>query len=145
MEIKKFVRGEDIGEYYKQFSLILDKYLPDSGEGMTRATQIVTAVNKLMYGWYCNGDVYDSTGWLVAGYNDISSYANWLQKYVAEKDSLLWEVVRCKDDEDYEELLAEICATYLVPKFLEEQNERCSIGSIYKCDGPFKVNLREEW
>lgn len=40
---------------------VIELYLPDRGEGKTKATQIVTAVNKLIYKWFNDGDVYDNT------------------------------------------------------------------------------------
>ena len=40
---------------------LLDKYLPDEGEGKTMATQAVTAMCKIVYRWYNDGDVFDNT------------------------------------------------------------------------------------
>lgn len=62
--------------YFRRFDEIIDKYLPASGEGENMASQIVTAVNKLIYKWYNDGDVYDNTGYLEGWANDISDYAN---------------------------------------------------------------------
>ena len=61
-----------------EFKAINSEYLPARGEGETKATQIVTAVNKLVYKWYNDGDVFDNTGALSGWANDLSSYANWL-------------------------------------------------------------------
>ena len=35
-----------------KFEELNGKYLPERGEGETKATQIITAVNKLVYKWY---------------------------------------------------------------------------------------------
>ena len=64
--------------YYDKFDGLMDKYLPMHGEGETKATQIVTAVNKLVYKWYNDGDVFDNTLHLEGWANDLSDYANWL-------------------------------------------------------------------
>ena len=69
--------------YFNKFKQINDSYLPDTGEGDTMATQICTAVNKLIYGWYNDGDVYDNTYMIDGWCNDLSSYANWLYGHVS--------------------------------------------------------------
>ena len=43
--------------YFNKFDDILNKYMPFTGEGKTMASQLVTAVNKLVYKWYNDGDV----------------------------------------------------------------------------------------
>ena len=69
-------------DYYNKFKDINEKYLPDEGEGDTLASQIVTAINKLVYKWYNDGDVFDNVNSGLQGWaNDLSSYANWLDKY----------------------------------------------------------------
>ena len=70
--------------YYDKFDGINDKYLPVYSEGETKATQIVTAVNKLVYKYYNDGDVFDNTRYLSGWANDLSDYANWLYKYTTE-------------------------------------------------------------
>ena len=37
---------------FDKFEPIIDKYMPDIGEGDSLASQMVTAVNKLIYKWY---------------------------------------------------------------------------------------------
>ena len=68
---------------FDKFSEISDKFLPVSGEGNTVATQIVTAVSKIVYKWFNDGDVYDTAHYLTGWYNDLSSYANWLYEYAS--------------------------------------------------------------
>ena len=45
--------------YFDKFEALVDKYMPMRGEGETAASQIVTAVNKLIYKWYNDGDVFE--------------------------------------------------------------------------------------
>ena len=59
--------------YFDKFDPLQDKYLPNRGEGDTIATQIVTAVAKLIYKWYNDGDVFDNTWYLDGWLNDLSS------------------------------------------------------------------------
>ena len=80
--------------YYDKFDGLNDKYLPISGEGETKATQIVTAVSKLVYKWYNDGDVFDNTFHLEGWANDLSSYANWLYEHT-DADNILANISNC--------------------------------------------------
>ena len=103
-------------DYYdkKEISQINDKYLPSYGEGETMATQICTVLNKLVYKWYNDGDVFDNTYELSGWANDLSSYANWLYKYLPQSQEIL-DRIRNADKIGYEHLLKD-----LTDKFLNE-------------------------
>ena len=125
-------------DYFNKFDEINDVFLPVRGEGDTKATQIVTAVNKLVYKWYNDGDVFDNTGYLTGWVNDLSSYANWLyQNTDVHVQEILDGVCDCNAD-DYEELLKELADTLLDTDVLEEYDKESKVGSIYDCEGPFK-------
>ena len=135
----------DWSYYNKQeFKKIDDKYLPFEGEGDTKATQIVTAVNKLVYKWYNDGDVFDNTYYLSGWANDLSSYANWLyQNTDVHVQEILDGICDCNAD-DYEELLKEVADTLLDADVLAEYDKIQKVGSIYDCDGPFNFEEYEE-
>ncbi len=120
-------------------------YLPDWGEGDSFATQVCTAVNKLVYKWFNDGDVYDNSYTLTGWCNDLSSYANWLLKYAGAK--VLWKIASCKCYGDYEDLLKELADEYLDKEYLDSKAGVEKVGSIYDCDGPFKFEERyeDEW
>ena len=128
--------------YYDKFNEILDKYMPTSGEGESMASQIATAINKLVYKWYNDGDVYDNTnpagltGWA----NDLSSYANWLAENVDGAKEILDRIYNIKygDDGKYEDLLKDLADSYLTSEFLETCENHPKEGSIYDCDGAYK-------
>lgn len=131
--------------YFNRFDNVNDEFLPARGEGNTMATQIVTAVNKLVYKWYNDGDVFDNTMYLTGWANDLSSYANWLRKYVLDVHPILDTVYDCTTDGDYEDLLKKLADTVLTRKKLDIYNNVAKVGSIYDCDGPYKfVELDEE-
>ena len=133
--------------YYNKFVSIEDKYLPVSGEGETRATQIITAVSKLVYKWYNDGDVFDNTYHMNGWCNDLSSYANWLDKY-ANVDDVLGKIRECYTYDDYEDLLKELTDITHDEVFLYEQDKMPKIDSIYTCKGRFKFvenNEDDEW
>lgn len=121
---------------------IEEKYLPAYGEGDTMATQAVTAVAKLVSKWYRNGDVYDNTYHIKGGCNDLSSYANWLDRYIGGKRKAVSEVLHKIEDvsshADYENLLCELNGLF-DEDFLEELNAEEKTGTIYECDGDFVI------
>ena len=132
------------------FKAISGKYLPDYGEGESIATQIVTAVNKLVYKWYNDGDVFDNTFSLEGWANDLSSYANWLRAHTNAKD-ILDRVYDCKNDGDYEDLLKALADRLLDDEDLELEAQIAKRGSIYEAKGPYRFEERyddeeaEEW
>lgn len=124
--------------YFDKFKGVNEKYLPDSGEGETLATQTVTAVNKLIYKWYNDGDTYDTTtmqGWA----NDLSSYANWLDQNIDGAGDILHKIydLSYNDENGYERILKELADTCLDIDYLDRLNEQPKDGSVYECDGDF--------
>lgn len=133
--------------YYdgEKFEILNKKYLPQTGEGNTRATQIITCANKLVYGWYNDGDVYDNT-YLLGDYgNDLSSYANWLYQNTTTKVKIILNgIEECINDDDYEDLLQALADTLFNAEYLAEQDKLEKVDSIYKCNGKFKVEDYDE-
>lgn len=125
------------------FKAINAKYLPDCGEGENRATQTVTAVNKLVYKWYNDGDVFDNTGALAGWANDLSSYANWLRKYAGAAD-ILDRIHRCFTEGDYEDLLKALADRLLDGEYLEWAAKQEKVDSVYEADGPYSFEWRDE-
>lgn len=135
--------------YYDKFDKVIHEYLPAQGEGATKATQLVTAINKLIYKWYNDGDVFDNTQNSLGWANDLSSYANWIRYYIKLSDKILDKVFNCKSNSDYEDLLQELADLYLNEWVLSELNKYPKEGSIYECDGIFRFkeisDEEEEW
>ena len=129
--------------YFDKFSDIVDKYMPLYGEGETMASQAVTAVNKLIYKWYNDGDVFDNTYALVGWANDLSSYANWLARYAQGTINILSGITDVISENEYEDLLADLANLVLNESYLEKLNTEKQ-GSIYKCDGAFKFGDFED-
>lgn len=124
--------------YYDKFDGLIDKYMPMRGEGETMASQIVTAVNKLVYKWYNDGDVFDNTHHLEGWANDLSSYANWLYEHTKDAWKILNKISVCYSESDYEDLLQELADKLLDAGFLAEQDKIAKVGTIYRCDGKFE-------
>lgn len=117
-------------------------YLPRSGEGDNLASQLVTAINKLVYKWYNDGDVYDNHGVLRGWANDLSSYANWIYKNVPRARNILDSIFDCNNDSDYEDLLWELTKLTMNLEDLEQLASKDKVGSIYDCTGPFAFGER---
>ena len=125
-------------DYYDKYTELIDKYMETVGEGNTKASQIVTSINKLIYKWYNDGDVFDNSYDLEGGANDLSDYANWLYENTTEKiKDILDKIQDCENDTDYEILLKELADNLLEENYLEEQNKFEKTGSIYKYIGKF--------
>lgn len=125
--------------YYDKFDYLNDTYFVSRGEGETIATQIYTAVNKLIYKWYNDGDVYDNTYALEGWCNDLSSYANWLYTYTTDKaKEILNRIKDCNTEKGYEHILKDLADELLKDDYLSEMNEESKIDSIYECKGKFR-------
>lgn len=132
-------------DYYDKFEELNGKYLPERGEGGTKATQIVTCLNKLIYKWYNDGDVFDNTYHLEGWANDISDFANWLYYYTTvEVQLILNEIENCHTDSEYEDLLQELADKLFDAEYLAEQNKLEKVFTIYACDGKFKFEEQED-
>ena len=129
-------------DYYDSFDRQMIEYLPDRGQGETMATQIVTAVTKLVYKWYNDGDVYDNTGMLSGWANDISDYANWIAKYTDVKNIL--DGVFTATADEYEVILKKVADRLLDLEYLEQMNKIPAKGDIYDCAGDYHFVEEEE-
>ena len=125
--------------YFDKFDWIISNYMPNYGEGETMASQIATAVNKLIYKWFNDGDVYDNTHNLCGWCNDLSDYANWLYKHTEAK-MILKMIFGAENDDDYTEILAMLANKLLTEETLTPLSEKPKVDSIYDCDGPFKFD-----
>lgn len=134
--------------YYDRYEDLQDKYLPPRGEGETMATQAVTAVCKLIYKWYNDGDVFDNVHLPLEGWvNDLSSYANWLDKYLEKDLSIILGrfYSEVEDGYDYEYFLKELADKVFDVEFLENLNRKPKTGSIYNCQGRFKFSEYDDY
>lgn len=128
-------------DYFDKFKEVSEKYLQPYGEGENVASQIVTAVSKLIYKWYNDGDVFDNTYELKGWCNDLSSYANWLyHNSTPNAAAILDRIEICNNDDDYENLLKDLADELLNEELLSKMETQTKIGSVYECNGPFKFD-----
>lgn len=134
---------------WKDFSLpeankIEHEYLPSEGQGDNMMSQAVTAGSKLIYKWFNDGDVFDTRCGLSYWGNDLSSYANWLYKYIPEVKDILDTIDEVHIDIDYTDLLYDLYITLYTQEMADKYSSIKAIGSIYRCDGPFEWDPPEE-
>jgi len=116
------------------------------GEGEDKGTQIAMATSKLVYKWFNDGDVFDNTYSLEGWANDLSSYANWLYKNTTPyAQHVLSSIADCRDGDDYEELLYNLCDELISRSYLMKMKELPKVGTIYNCDGPFEFKDDDDW
>ena len=126
------VEFNNLTDENSSYSILTDKYLPSKGQGENKASQLVTAANNIIYGWYNNGDTISGDG------NDLTSYANWIHKYIKEPE--IRKIL--KDDHiDYNDTyyLSEIILPLIKFVFREDFLEGLASqeieGDIYECNG----------
>lgn len=126
--------------YFNKFETLTERYLPRYGDGDTLATQAVTAVCKLVYKHYNDGDVYDNTNGILSAFgNDISGSANWLAVHVKGAREILDRVFTCYSDEAYTDILRDIADLVLDEEFLAELDKEPRAGDAYNEDGPYRL------
>lgn len=132
--------------YFNKFEPLEDIYLPSSGQGNTKATQLVTAVAKIVYKYFNDGDTYDNTNiYWYEGMNDLSSYANWIHNNYSFLGNMLeriWEPGF--SESDYQDLLKDLCNAVFRETWLEKENDKPAVGDIYEAEGPFSIEEPED-
>ena len=116
---------------YDQFEDILNRYLPEEGQGETRAEQAVTAVNNLVYAFYDRGTVIAES---LPEYDpDLECYAKWLRKHTSSRAVLLR--IKLEDAENldsYAEYLFELADYLLDEPRLKTLSKYKTVGDIYE-------------
>ena len=114
------------------YGILTNKYLPSEGQGENKASQLVTAANKIIYGWYNNGDTISGNG------NDLTSYANWIDQHIKEPEIrkiLKDDYIDYSDTYYLSEIILPLIKFVFREDFLEELAAQEIEGSIYNCDG----------
>ena len=123
---------------FEKFNKVLDIYMPDQGEGESLASQIATAVAKIVYRWFNDGDTVSSK-WMVQSGTDeggMSQFANWLYINIADSRPMFRNWLDKFDNEsvtdaEYENFLYDMCKNLLDPDFLDGYSTEPKYDSIY--------------
>lgn len=130
---------EEIDEsYFDKYNHIINKYLPEKGQGDSFATQVVTAVYTLIHDWYWDGNVYDNRHTRFLGYGKgLASYGNWLSKYTI-CTGILNRIYVCRSYGEYSYILKDLARVLLNEEYLEKMCHEPIKDNIYTCKGKFK-------
>ena len=115
------------------------KWLPEKGEGLTKASQAVVCMNLLINHYRNNGYYFTNTLPNLQNLSqtyDISCYANWLIAHIPETEWEFDKIRFCKTGEQYIDLLCSIRDNQLkriVPTLKLEVAE----DSIYNFKGKY--------
>ena len=124
---------------FEKFKKINDN-LPPVGDGDSRGTQASTAICKLVYRYYNDGDIYDNT-YSLSGAGDIicTGCANWLWQYIDGADVILDKIkkLHLNDGDGYAEILYKVAE--LVESQMDELLTKEKVGDAYMGDGPYKI------
>ena len=114
------------------YSILTDKYLPADGQGKNKASQLVAATNKIIYGWYNNGDAISGNG------NDLTSYANWIDQKIKEPEIrkiLKDDFIDYNDTYYLSEVILPLIKFVFREDFLEGLAVQEAEDNIYECEG----------
>lgn len=132
-------------EDFDRWSYVINKYMLPRGEGETMASQTVTACNTIVYEWYNNGGMFDTSCRVMRPWNDISDRANWLYEHHGWAiKAILSSVSDVKNFRDYTDLIYALCEVALDEYYLRDLAKRPKEGSIYECSGRFSCEDYED-
>ena len=121
---RRFITERVNWEDFDQFENY-KKYLPDYGEGDTKASQLATAMAKIVYRYFNDGDtVFKAPG--VFGGN-MRSYATWIRKNIPELRFIVTGIPR--NTIEYKEFLFDLAKE--TDKVIDKYAEEPKVGSIY--------------
>ena len=97
---------------FNQVSERLSPYLEFKGQGTTMASQVAACLSNLVYHFFNDGDIFDTTHHLKASCNDFSSRANWLYLNQPSTRPVLDRIEMVRSEGEYADLLFDLCEVY---------------------------------
>lgn len=132
-------------DFIDKYAKILHPYLPPIGQGDTMATQLSTAINRIIYRWFNDGD----TIWT----DECQSCADWLYQNIDGADAIIDSLneydfagsphIKDRDIKALYEDGLESLLKYSVPdeEGMKELDEEPLAGSIFDCEGPVLTTM----
>lgn len=129
------------------FEAVTDEYMPRSGEGDNKLTQLLVAANKIIYKWYNDEDVIDSSTGLGFA-NDISGSANWIDKYMPSLAKSFENVYDSFNNDTYEKTVIIPFEKTLEKYFSTEEWKKLlsepKVGNAYNEPGEYHWEFPDE-
>lgn len=108
----KTANNHHVWDDFNDVSKRLEPYLETKGQGTTMASQVAACVSNLVYHFFNDGDIFDTTHHLTASCNDFSSRANWLYLNQPATRPILDRIEKVRTDGEYADLLFDLCEVY---------------------------------
>lgn len=121
----------------------LEPYLEIKGQGNTMASQVAACVSNLVYHFFNDGDIFDTTHHLKTTCNDFSSRANWLYLNQPATRPVLDRIEKVRTKGDYADLLFDLCEIYDADTLASLAKEPAK-EDIYKSKCKFSCEEEEE-
>lgn len=107
---------------YNQFEDILNRYLPDVGQGDTKASQAVTCINKLILAFYKDSDISSKV---------VQDCTNWLYTYLPATRRYLTPLESAESMNDYSDALYALADKILDERSLQTLAKQSTCGQVY--------------
>lgn len=108
----KTANNHHVWDDFNDVSKRLEPYLEIKGQGTTMASQVAACVSNLVYHFFNDGDIFDTTHNLKATCNDFSSRANWLYLNQPATRPILDRIEKVRTKGEYADLLFDLCEVY---------------------------------
>lgn len=108
----KTANNHHVWDDFNDVSKRLEPYLETKGQGTTMASQVAACVSNLVYHFFNDGDIFDTTHHLTASCNDFSARANWLYLNQPATRPILDRIEKVRTDGEYADLLFDLCEVY---------------------------------
>ena len=121
----------------------LNPYLEIKGQGTTMASQVAACLSNLVYHFFNDGDIFDTTHHLKTTCNDFSARANWLYLNQPATRPVLDRIEKVRTKGDYADLLFDLCEIYDADTLASLAKEPAK-EDIYKSKCKFSCEEEED-
>ena len=105
-------RTHNVWDDFNEVAKRLEPYLEIKGQGHTMASQVAACLSNLVYHFFNDGDIFDTTHHIKTSCNDFSSRANWLYLNQPATRTILDRIEKVKSKDEYADLLFDLCELY---------------------------------
>ena len=105
-------RTHNVWDDFNEVAKRLEPYLEIKGQGHTMASQVAACLSNLVYHFFNDGDIFDTTHHLKKSCNDFSARANWLYLNQPATRTILDRIENVKSKDEYADLLFDLCEIY---------------------------------
>lgn len=139
----KTANNHHVWDDFNDVSKRLEPYLEIKGQGTTMASQVAACVSNLVYHFFNDGDIFDTTHHLKATCNDFSARANWLYLNQPATRPVLDRIEKVRTKGEYADLLFDLCEIYDADTLTSLAKEPAK-EDIYKSKCKFSCEDEEE-